>query len=105
MSTYLRVKKSVKRKRGREPLVDGELDSSEAVTHTRMAVTQDDGTVVMKHVLESLDTPPQRLTAEPNQVEIPPSVDNANYEQIQDMSPPPIERSRKSRVSIFFLEE
>ena len=46
-------------------MVDGNVQSAQADTHTRIAVTKDDGTVVIKQVLESLDTPPQKLTAKP----------------------------------------
>ena len=48
-------------------MVEGEVQSARAVTHTRIAVTQDDGTVVIKQVLESLDDTPQKVTAEPKQ--------------------------------------
>ena len=45
-------------------MVDGDVNSASTVTHTRIAVTQDNGTVVIKQVLESLGMPHTRLTAE-----------------------------------------
>ena len=62
--SYIKVKPSNKHKRT-VPMVDGNVQSAQADTHTRIAVTKDDGTVVIKQVLESLDTPPQKLTAKP----------------------------------------
>ena len=66
MSTYIKVKPSNKCKR-RALMVEGGVQSAQAVTHTRIVVTQDDGTVVIKQVLESLDDTPQKVTAEPKQ--------------------------------------
>ena len=38
--------------RPRHRMVDGDLDSAEAVTHTRYAEIQSDGTTIIKQVLE-----------------------------------------------------
>ena len=71
------------------------MESARAVTHTRIAVTQDNGTVVIKQVLESPDNTPQKVTAEPKQPEVYSDVqldvDKPMYDPIIDqnnMSPP-----------------
>ena len=76
-------------------MVEGEVESAQAVTHTRIAVTQDDGTVVIKQVLESLDNTPQQVTAEPKQPEVYSDVQLGVDEPMDDpiidqnsMSPP-----------------
>ena len=81
-------------------MVDGDVNSASTVTHTRIAVTQDDGTVIIKQVLESLDTPHTRLTAEQIRPEVPPSVDDPQYEHMDNMSPPPTGQPKRGRVSI-----
>jgi len=100
MSTYIKRKQTYRRKRAREPLVDGDVESAEAVTNTRIAVPQDDGTVIYKHVLESLETP--RSTGEPKPRDNPLFVDDPNYDQIHNMSPPPPSQTRTRRVSLLF---
>ena len=81
-------------------MVDGDVNSASTVTHTRIAVTQDDGTVVIKQVLESLDTPHTRLTAERIRSEVPPSFDDPQFEQMDNMSPPPTRQQKRCHVSI-----
>ena len=62
--SYIKPRKSQKRKRGREPMVEGDLTSAKAVTHTKVTVMNDDGTTSVEHVLESLDNP-RKLKADP----------------------------------------
>jgi len=57
--------KSHKRKRGKDPLVDGEPESAQAVTYSKVEVTRRDGTTTTRQVLESLDMPPQPLPPKP----------------------------------------
>src|SRR6202789_1593835 len=78
MSTYLQHNKTQKRKRGRKPMVDGELDSARAVTHTKVTVINDDGTVDVKRVLESLDTPKPKFTTDPKRSKMP----DRDYEMV-----------------------
>ena len=49
--------------KAREPMVDGDVNAAEAVTHTRYAETQDDGTTIIKHIVESLDSNPSSSLA------------------------------------------
>lgn len=101
MSTILKKKQSYRRRRAREPMVDGDVDSAEAVTHTRIAESQDDGTTIIKHVLESLDSIQTHSTAGQMRMDSAPPLDNFNNEQLQemDMSRPPTPQPKKSRVS------
>jgi hypothetical protein len=95
MSTHIQPKKSQKRKRGKQPMVDGEPDSAQVVTHKQITVISDDGTMVKKKVLESLDTPAPSAAAEPKAPEIPPT-----DHEMDNMSPQP-EPIKIYRVGIF----
>jgi hypothetical protein len=99
MSTFIKKKATYRHKRAREPMVDGDLDSAEAVTHTRVAETQNDGTTIFKHVTESLDTTASSSLAGQNTMEGMPRNDDFN-DQMPDVSPPQTPRPRKSRVSL-----
>ena len=82
-------------------MVDGDVQLAQAVTPTRIAVTKDDGIVVIKQVLESLDTPPQKLTAKPKRPEFYSNIDQLNFEPMDYNSPPQTGQSKRSWVSIF----
>lgn len=79
-------------------MIDGDVDSAQAVTHTRIAVTQNDGTVVIKKVLESLDAAPQRSAVEPSELELPRVMDDPFFDHM-NMSPPPTGPPKTYRVS------
>lgn len=79
-------------------MIDGDLDSSEAVTLSRFAVPQDDGTTIINHVLESLDPSAAHLSTASVQLEISQPNDDYNYDH--NMSPPPSPRPKKCRVRI-----
>src|SRR6266446_228541 len=98
MSTYVKKKKSYRRQRPRVPMVEGDVDSSEAVTHTRIAIPQDDGSFIFKNVLESLDSTSSTSKSVPMQVDVPPQVNDFN-DINHDTSPPtpPPRRSRTQR--------
>lgn len=81
-------------------MVDGDVDSAQTVTHRKIASTQNDGTTIIKQVLESLDTPTERISVDPKRSEVPSGLDNSISVQMDGMSPPPNGPSRKSRVSI-----
>ena len=100
MST-IKKKQSYRRKKAREPMVDGDIDAAEAVTHTRFAETQDDGTTIIKHIVESLDSKPSLSLAGQSQTH----QDNLYNEPMPDISPPHTPRQRKSRVSIDILSK
>jgi hypothetical protein len=100
MSTYIKKKQSYKRRQGRAPIIAGDIDSARAVTNTKIAVTQRDGSVVIKQILESLDAPYQRITDKPNEREEQPILDDYNFDQMDNMSPPPPSgRTKTYRVS------
>lgn len=81
-------------------MVDGDVDSAEAVTHTRISVSQNDGKVLIKQVLEKLDSPPQNPRTDIRRLDDHPGMDNPIVEHMQNMSPPPPGPARKKRVSI-----
>ena len=85
--------------KAREPMVDGDVNAAEAVTHTQFAETQDDGTTIIKHIVESLDSNPSSSSAGQRQTQ----QDNLYNEPIHDISPPHTPRQRKSRVNIDIL--
>ena len=84
-------------------MADGDVDSAEAVTHTRIAELQEDGTTIIKHVLESLDSPPSSSTTGRMQKPPNPPNNDFNNDQMQDMSPPPTPSPKKSRVSVHLI--
>lgn len=84
-------------------MIDGDVDSAQAVTHTKIAVTQNDGTVVIKQVLESLDTAPQRSTGEPSELELPPVIDDPFLNHMNNMSPPPTGPPKTYRVNLIII--
>lgn len=80
-------------------MVDGDIDSAEAITHTRIAVTQNDGTVLLQQVVETLDSPPQKSKSNLRRSDDYPGMDD-HIEHMQDMSSPPPGQAKKKRVSI-----
>jgi hypothetical protein len=101
MSTIKR-KKTYRRMKPREPMVEGSVDAAETVTHTKYAEIQDDGTTIIKTILESLDSDtsnPSPSLAGQSQTH----QDNQYNEPMPDISPPHTPRQRKSRVSIDIL--
>lgn len=102
MSSYIKKGRNFRRKRAREPMVDGDVDSAEAVTHTRIAEAQDDGSVIFKHVLESLDSPIPKSSVDAIQLEATQAREDFND---YNMSPPQSPRPRISRVSVLFLDK
>lgn len=66
--------KSHKRKRGKDPLVDGDLEGAEAVTHETVKIIGIDGSSTSKRVLVSLDKP----TVSSQRIE--PSINMAGFE-------------------------
>ncbi|KAF8801050.1 hypothetical protein BYT27DRAFT_7216408 [Phlegmacium glaucopus] len=75
--------KGHKRKRGRNPMVEGDTDLAKAVTCQTISETQIDGTTVQKWVWVSMDTPKGTLTAIEKEREVP----AIEYEPAH-MSPP-----------------
>jgi hypothetical protein len=99
MATYIKPRKVYRRMRPRQTMVDGDVDSAEAVTHTRFAETQDDGSIIIRQVLESLDSPIPTSTAAPMQWEV---MQDFNNEEIPNMTPPQTPPPRKHRVRVIF---
>jgi hypothetical protein len=97
--SLIQPKKSQKRKRGRQPMVDGEIESAKTVTHTKVTVINDDGTISVNQVLESLDNP-RKLPPDPKRPErddIP--IMDYDMHNLNNISPPP-ERTKTYRVRI-----
>lgn len=86
--------------RPRQPLVDGDIDSAEAVTHTRIAVPQEDGSIAVKVVLESLGSPPPTKATFPIQSGNTSVYNDYNDDPMDDMNPLPSPQQKKSRVRI-----
>jgi hypothetical protein len=82
-------------------MVDGDVDSAEAVTHTRNAELQSDGTTIIKQVLERLDSNTSRSTVGQIQMDPLPPVDDYNNDPMENMpaSPPLPPGPKKGRVS------
>jgi hypothetical protein len=80
-------------------MVEGELESAKVVTHTKVTVINDDGSITVNQVLESLDTP-RKLTPDPKKPErdnIP--IMDYDMHNLNNNSPPP-ERAKTYRVRI-----
>lgn len=69
-------------------MIAGDIDSARAVTNTKIAVTQSDGSVVIKQIVESLDTPSHKITDKSNDREDQPIQDDYNFDPMDNMSPP-----------------
>jgi hypothetical protein len=80
-------------------MVDGDVESAEAVTHTRIAVPKEDGSMSITHVLESLDLPSTSRSG-PMQMQAQHVRDNVDDDNNDHMSRPQTPRPRKSRVCI-----
>ena len=83
-------------------MVEGDLDSAKAITHTRFAETQDDGSIIIKNVVESLDPSPSISTLPQSSFQKPSLAENFN-EQINNMSPPQSPQPKKCRVTLFYF--
>ena len=85
-------------------MVEGDPRLAEAVTHTRMAIPQDDGSFVIKEILESLDTPPTDSRSDTLQRVLPqPQPENDNNYEHMDYTPPQSPQPKKSRVRTSIL--
>lgn len=84
--------------------MDGDIESGEAVTQTRIAITHEDGSVAFKHVLESLDSHPRSTlgTLGTIQSDVRPVREDVDIGHIDNGSPPPTSQPRNSRVRKFF---
>jgi hypothetical protein len=81
-------------------MVEGDLDSAEAVTHRRYAETQEDGSVMIKQVLERLDITPPLPRSEPMKPQGPDVTDDFNNDHMGNRSPRETTPPRRSRVSL-----
>ena len=104
MSGIIRYQKSFRRSKPRKPLVEGDADSGDAVTDTRYAEVQSDGSTIIKSVRQRLDSNTTLFTPGQSQIDPipppPPPLDYVNYEPT-DMppSPSPTSGQKKARVS------
>lgn len=101
----------------RKAMVEGDVDSAHAVTNTRLAEVQSDGTYIIKTVRESLD-PIDPLSAAGQRLRQPLSAagqrqypHSDNFDQPQEIpqeipaSPPCTPRRRKGRVSVNIISK
>jgi hypothetical protein len=105
MATFLTKKPTFRRKRGRKPMVEGDVDSAEAVTLRRYAEIQSDGTTIIKSVLESLDNSPSASASGNNmagrhEMDPPTYHDDFNDGHVPGLSRPDTPRPRRGKVSI-----
>ena len=80
-------------------MVDGGIESAKSVTHTKVTIINDDGTVGVKKILESLDSPRKpTLPPDPKQSELP-EYSNADYDMhdMHEPSPPPGRNTKKQK--------
>jgi hypothetical protein len=94
MSSITKKNRSHKRKRGKDPLIDGEPDSAQVVTHTTVKVTLNDGSTSSTRVLVPLDAPSPPITTMDQMQDI----SDITYD-IEHESPPPDKR-RTNQVFI-----
>lgn len=98
-------RQTYRRMRPKKPMVDGDVDSAKATTHTRFAETQEDGSIIIKKVLESLDPSPSVQKKADTQFNYTHVTDNENVE-MHNISPPFTPQPRKCRVNnITFIFE
>jgi hypothetical protein len=79
-------------------MVDGDVDSAEAVTDRRYEEVQSDGTIVIKSVLERLDS--NTPSSSTQQIHPLQPADDFNYDPNMQASPPPTPEPKKRRVSL-----
>jgi hypothetical protein len=91
-------------------MVDGDVELAEAVTHTRIAVPQHDGSIIIDHILESLDQSTSKIDQEvplaerDGNYEVPFGEHNNNYEEMNVSVPPsPVPKRSKVIVSFFII--
>lgn len=83
-------------------MVEGDIHSAKAVTQRRYAETQNDGTTIIKHVLESLDSSRPRPTAGHSPF-LSHGADDFFDDQMHGISRPQTPVPKKGRVSFINL--
>ena len=84
-------------------MVEGDVELSEAVTHTRIAKPQPDGSVIIDYVLESMDQSTSQidhevpLDVQGSHYEVPVAVHENNNEEM-NVSEPSSPAPKKSKV-------
>jgi len=97
LSPTMNAQKSHKRKRGKQPMVDGDINSAQAVMHMKITKTNNDGTTLTKHILVSLDSPKKTTSS---CAETGGEIPVIDYE-MDNLSPPPPETTAGNRVCKF----
>jgi hypothetical protein len=96
MSAIMSSHKGHKRKRGKNPMIEGDPDLAQAVTRQTISETRSDGTTVQRRVWVSIDAPTDKATTVEKEVEVP----TMDYEPAH-ISPPPTEGTHSYRVCIY----
>jgi hypothetical protein len=101
-------RKTPKRKRGTNPMVEGDVRLAQTVRPILTKETKKDGSTVTKRTWISMDTPTPNITTEatPMLTTDPNAEDTQGYEphnmnQPVDTSPPPPGRPHTYRVSLY----
>jgi hypothetical protein len=84
----------------REPLREGDIEAAQAITHSHIAEYAEDGTMIIKTVLESLDSPTPRSRVNPFQLQASSSMAAQVYDEIPNLTPPPTPQPKRSRVGV-----
>ncbi|KAF8805303.1 hypothetical protein BYT27DRAFT_7224958 [Phlegmacium glaucopus] len=92
--------KGHKRKRGKNPMIEGDPDLAQAVTRQTISETHSDGTTVQRRVWVSIDAPTDKVTTVEKEVEVP----TMDYEPAH-ISPPPTEGTHSYRKQRDYLEQ
>jgi hypothetical protein len=96
-------KKTHKRKRGNNPMIDGDLSSARFVTFETITETRKDGTMGTKRVMVSLDTPSiVSTTSNISTTDEIPAEDFSYNHEPENNSPPPSTSKNTYRVGKFY---
>lgn len=102
MSNFITKKQNFRRMKKAKVMEEGDLDSADVLTYRRYAVPQDDGTSIIKNVLETLDSSPLPSTSQYMQID--PQQPHHDDLNIDDMSRPQTPMPRRCRVCAGILK-
>jgi hypothetical protein len=106
ISTTMKIPKNKKRKRGNNPILDGDVRLAHSVRPQVVTKTKKDGSIVKNRVWISMDNPPPNVTAtsDSNTTNMPASDseydENNTFLPEEDSNPQP-GRTQNSRVSLY----
>ena len=101
----LKREKTYRRQHARKPLVEGDVDLAEAVTHRRIAIPQDDGSIKIGQVLESLERTPSTPDHIAIETDLPLPTNNIHDDDPYLSRPPTPQQQRKGRTQKDYILE